>query len=356
MKKTIIAASLALLAFAACKPDKTVNPTDPIKDQEAKVINDFVDVVAIPQYNSLAVKADALDASITALNTTPNQTNLDAARTAWKDMRTVWEQCEGFLFGPVENEEYDPFMDTWPTDYVQMDSLLNTSTPLTVQHLQGITLSLRGFHPIEYIIFGDHGNRLPADITARQREYMVSLSADLKTNCHALANAWSTTGGNYGAVVKTAGNTANQTFSSRRALFLAMAQGLIDIADEVGTGKMEEPYVSMDPKTVESPYSGNSVPDFKNNIIGLQNVYLGRYTATGNSLSSLVAINNASLDNAIKAQIAAAIASFDNITVPYEQAIISQRTQIQATQATLATLQATLDGDLKAYITQYIKD
>ena len=356
MKKLLIAASVAMIVLAACKPDKTVTPTDDMKANESKVINDFVDIVAIPQYNALAAKADVLDASIIALNTSPDQPSLDAARTAWKDMRTVWEQCEGFLFGPVEDQEYDPHIDTWPTDYVQMDSLLATAAPLTPQYMQNVGLSLRGFHPIEYIIFGNHGDRLPSGITARQREYMASLSADLKANCHALADAWSVSGGNYGALVKTAGAEGNITFASRRALFLAMADGLIGIAEEVGTRKMEDPFVAMDPKLGESPYSGNSVPDFKNNIIGLRNVYLGQFLTAGSSLSSLVAMNNASLDNKLKARMDAAIASFDNITHHYEQAITDQRTQIQATQSALALLQGTLEDELIPYINQYIKD
>jgi len=55
---------------------------------------------------------------------------------------------------------------------------------------------------------------------------------------------------------------------------------------------MKEPYDAQDPKIVESPYSGNSIADFKNNIIGLQNVYLGRYKTDGHGLNDLVASKN----------------------------------------------------------------
>ena len=95
-------------------------------------------------------------------------------------MRETWEQCEGFLFGPVEDNDYDPNMDTWPTDYTQMDSLLASTNPLEVSDIQNLTLSLRGYHPIEYIIFGDHGSRKAADITARQKKYMISFANKLK--------------------------------------------------------------------------------------------------------------------------------------------------------------------------------
>ena len=98
----------------------------------------------------------ALDASINTLSASPTDASLTNARTAWKTIRTTWEQCEGFLFGPVEDNEYDPRMDTWPTDYVEMDSLLAHSTSIHETDIENNTtvLSLRGMHPIEYHSFG----------------------------------------------------------------------------------------------------------------------------------------------------------------------------------------------------------
>ena len=356
MKKITICL-LAALIFAACKSKDNTTPATDIVTTEKQALNDFVDDVAIPQYDALSAQSDALNTAIKTLSTLPTDANLATAKTAWLTMRTSWEQCEGFLFGPVEDNNYDPYMDTWPTDYVQMDSLLAGTHTLTVTDVQGFTLSLRGFHPIEYILFGDHGSRTAAAITARQMQYILSLSADLQNNCHALAQSWDVSGGNYGALIKTAG-AGSAKYSTRQQIFTAIADGLIDICDEVGTNKMQGPFASRDPKTVESPYSGNSVADFRNNIIGLQNAYTGHFNTTGKSLSDIVAANNVSLDNNIKAQISTAVASFSQITMPYEDAInnTAQRTQIAQTQTDLATLHTTLEDQLKPYIVQYVRD
>lgn len=356
MKKIILLAGLLTVSLYACKKGDSSAPAEDFATTKQKALTDFVDVVAVPQYNDLAAKAAKLNTAITTLNTNATDQNLAAAKTAWLELRTVWEQCEGFIFGPVDEDEYDPQMDTWPTDFAQMDSLVNTSFAFTQANMEGVTRSLRGFHPLEYILFGDHGNRTAAGINARQREYMVVLAADVLKNCTALADSWAISGGNYGTLVKTAGY-GSAKYASRREMFQTIADGLAVICEEVGTGKMEEPFISQDPKTVESPYSGNSIPDFKNNIIGLENVYLCRYkSTTGRSLSSVVAANNQALDNKIRTQITAAINSFDNITLPFEQAIFTQHTQILNAQAALAALQTTLEGDLKKYIQQYIKD
>ncbi|MDQ2862759.1 MAG: imelysin, partial [Bacteroidota bacterium] len=320
------------------------------------VLKDFVDNVAIPQYQGLSEASVHFNNDITALNTAATEKNLAKAKASWRDLRTVWEQCEGFLFGPVEDDNYDPYMDTWPVDYVQLDSLIASSNPLTITDIQNLsTLSLRGFHPVEYVLWGVDGNRTAASITAREKKYMVSLSQDLLNNTTALSNSWITGLGNFGKEVKTAGS-GSTVYAKKQEVFLAITQAMADICDEVGTGKMAEPFNAFDSSIVESPFSNNSVTDFKNNIVGLGNVYNGTYTTSGKGITDLVAAKNVSLDNKIKQQIAAAINSFDAISVSYELAIFNQRTQITNTMRALATLQATLEDELKPFMVQYITD
>jgi predicted lipoprotein len=265
----------------------------------------------------------------------------------------VWEQSEGFLFGPVEDNDYDPNMDTWPTDYVQMDSLLASSNALDVSDIQGFTLSLRGFHPIEYIIFGNQGSRTAAQLTARQKLYMRNLSTDITSTCNDLYLSWSSAPVNFAQQVLTAGNGSTK-YAKRQEVFMALAGALSGICEEVGEGKMKEPFDAKDPQLVESPYSGNSTTDFKNNIIGIRNVYMG--VNGGKGLKDLVAAKNKSLDNDIQNKITAAINSFDNITQPYEEAIINQRTQIQQTMTLLGDLKDAIENDLVPFIQQNILD
>ncbi|MCB0708014.1 MAG: hypothetical protein KDC15_01255, partial [Chitinophagaceae bacterium] len=181
-------------------------------------------------------------------------------------------------------------------------------------------------------------------------------STDLKNTCHELYLSWTAAPTNFAQQVINAGN-GSAVYAKKQEAYLAIVEAMIGICDEVGEGKMKEPYVAMDPAIVESPYSGNSVSDFRDNIIGLQNVYLGNLgTANGKGINDLVAAKNISLDNKIQNQISAAINSFNNITVFYEEAIISQRIQCQQTMAALATLKTTLEDELKPFIIQNIQD
>lgn len=362
MKKIIFSAVIATaLIYTSCnKADNNTKPTDDFATLEQTVLTDFTNNVAIAGYLDLDNQATVLNDAVLTLNTTTTDANLAAARTAWKNIRSVWELSEGYLFGPVEDNEYDPQTDSWPTDYVQMNDLLKSANPLAVSDVEKLDYSLRGYHPIEYILFGVSGNIAASEITARQKQYLVSLTADVKNICHALYTSWITAPTNFGQAVTTAG-TGSTVFAKKQEVFIKIAEGMIGICDEVGkssenTGKIYEPFIAKDSNIVESPYSENSMIDFKNNITGAYNVYLGKYKTQGKGFSDLVKARNTSLDNTIKQKFETAISSFDNVTVSFEKAIYDQRPQLQTIMDKLTDLKTTLDDQLNPFIIQYITD
>jgi predicted lipoprotein len=183
---------------------------------------------------------------------------------------------------------------------------------------------------------------------------MTSLIDDLlENNVQALFNDWFLGSSNYKEQVVTAGQGSTE-FSTRQALFLNIVSAMSDICGEVGSGKMYEPFVARDSTITESPYSSNTLVDFKNNIVGLQQVYLG--LNGGKGIHNLVAARQLDLDQKIQAHINAALNSFDQITVRYEEAIFSQRTQVQNTMDQLEALNDLLENDLKNFIITNVRD
>ena len=365
MKRTLIPSVIIYcLALSACSKSSDSGSTQSFTAIETDVINDFVSKTALPQYNNLVAAGNSLDMNITTLNTTTTDANLQAAQVSWKAMRQVWERCEGFLIGPVEGGDYDPNSDTWPTDYHQMDSLLASSNPLNLSDVQALPQTLRGYHPIEYLIFGEGGSRKASELDTRKKKYLVSLSADLKSIVAALQGDWTSNPINYSNAVKTAGAAGNSTYAKKLDFFLDITEdnGMAGICNEVGQqnedGKMWNPYLSKDSTLAESPYSGNSLIDFKNNIIGAQQVYLG--LNSGKGMKDLVAAKNKDLDNKIQAAFTSAINSFDNISgsdnMRFEVAIYNRRPAIQATVTQLNSLQALLENDLATFLQTNVKD
>jgi predicted lipoprotein len=323
-----------------------------------------VNKTALPQYDSLLDAATTLNTAVIALESSQTDANLLAAQTAWKNIRRVWEQCEGFLIGPIESFDYDPNTDTWPTDYSQMNALINGSQSLTSADIAALSQNLRGYHPIEFLLFrnaANNGQRMASTYTVRELQYMTSLAANLlDSNAQPLLNSWLIAPTNFGRSVLTAGTANNTVYPTKQAFFLDIIgdNGMAGICNEVGStdadGKMYAPFIAKDSSITESPYSDNSLVDFRNNIIGAQNVYLG--LNGGKGVKDLVAALNKDLDTRIQAQFTAAINSFNNITERYELAIFDQRTQVQATLTQLQALRDLLDGELTAFIQTNVKD
>jgi len=365
MTRIVLSAIAAwTLALSACSKSSDSGNTESFAQIESDITSDFVFKTALPQYTALVNGGNTLDASIQTLNTTTTDANLQIAQTNWRTMRQAWERCEGFLIGPVEAGDYDPNSDTWPTDYRQMDSLLTSSNPLNLADVQALPQTLRGYHPIEYLIFGEGGSRKASDLDARKKKYLTSLSSDLKSIVAALQNDWTSAPVNYSTAITKAGTTGNTTYPTKLAFFLDITgdNGMAGICNEVGEqnedGKIYNPYIKSDSTLAESPYSGNSLTDFKNNIVGAQQVYLG--LNGGKGLKDLVAVKNKDLDNKIQAAFTSAISSFDNISGPdnmrFEVAIYKRRTAIQQTLTQLNAVQDLLENDLTTFLKTYVKD
>jgi len=356
MKKILFASLATFALITGCSKSDDDSTVADFNTTKNTAITDFVNKIALPAYLELKTKAAVLNTAIINLNITTTEDNLTVAKNSWRDMRSTWERCEGFLFGPVDADEYDPETDTWPVNFTDMDALLASAQPLTPAAIEALTSrSLKGYHPIEYILWGQGGTRTAASLTARQKEYVVSLSIHLKSQADQLYNSWIASGGNYANKFLTAG-TGSADFVKKQDAFLAITDGLVGICGEVGDGKMKDPFDNMDPQIVESPFSGNSITDFKNNIIGAFNVYKGNFNEDGAGLQDLVKLRNSALNVQIEQKFNTAINSFSAITSSFEQAIISQRTQCQATMTALNDLSALLDTDLRAFVITNITD
>ena len=357
--KFILTLSVIGLTIAGCSKsnDNTKTDTTTQTTLEQNVLTDFAANLANPNYQDIQAKAQLMNNAIITFNATPTDVNLEAIRVAWKNTRGAWESCEGFLFGPVEDFNYDPTMDDWPVNKADLDAVLASNNALQVSDIDQLGTTLKGFHAIEYVIFGVGGTQKAANVTARDKVYLASLGESLLNTTTQLRNSWDPASGNYTAQVVTAGK-GSITFSTRQAVFLALVGSMADICNEVASEKMQTPLAAQDSTLDESQFSHNSVTDFKNNITGVLNAYKCQYpgAASGQSLSELVASKNASLDNKIQSQINAAIASFNGITTTYEKAIYTQQNQIKTVQTAINTLKATIEGDLENFVQVNIKD
>jgi putative iron-regulated protein len=354
MKKTILLSRILLVASApvliiSCH--KNDNQNTDVAQLKKEILVDAATTVIVPGYEDMYAKATALSTAVTTLNTTTNDANLTAARQAWKDIRTTWEQSEGWLFGPVEVNDIDPRIDTWPVDFNALNAQLSNGNAFTENYIDALDEDLKGFHPIEYLLWGQSGAKTAASFTAREKEYLGALATNLQKLAKQVRDSWTT--GGYSNLLQTAGASGNATYPTTLSAYSEIVDAMGGICDEVANAKMKDPFDAQDPTQEESPFAKNSIIDFTNNIQGILKIYQGKFTADGKGIEDLVRTYNLSLDNEIKNKHAAAIASLQAITAPFGQAISTQPTLVSAAMAKINDLATTLDTKLKPFLQQY---
>lgn len=187
--------------------------------------------------------------------------------------------------------------------------------------------------------------------------YMVQVASLLRTDANSLYDAWTVSynGGRDFASSFKAHNGGD--YSSALSCVEQIIEGCADIANEVGTAKIGDPYklyTSGDRKSalyaVESWYSWHSREDYSNNILSIRNSYFGSLdgNVNANSLSALIASVRPELDSDVKSAITTAYNAILSIPQPFRNHINSAEAR-QAMSA-CADLEEVLSRDLKSAV------
>lgn len=378
-RRHVLAAFGALpLVLAGCGGGGGGGSSSTTRFQAKAMVDNLADHIILQTYTNLNAQAVALVAAVQAVQAAPTDEGaMDAAQAAWKATRVPWESSEGFLFGPVDVLGIDPAIDSWPLDTATLLAFMATNPDQTA--VEGASDDVRGFHAMEYLLFGDgtlDNDKLAAELTPAEINYLVALAQAFQARTQQLKDAWATDfdgDGPYATQLKSPG--AGATYNGYSAVVEELVNALSGIAGEVGSAKIGEPLGTsigtFDTTKVESQYSWNSLTDFHNNLQSIVNIYTGQLGFSGptssvsssmNGLYAFVAAHDATLaarvlDEAKAAQQAIALikGDGDNTTTeitgaakPFREQIqtVSGRALVQAAIDACATLRVTLDGDV----------
>lgn len=330
----LVATQFGLVSCSDNDPDPT-DDTDQKNDLYTDVLTNVSLQVITQTYVQLNANASILNEKAQALSV-GDETALQKAKDAWQNTRAPWESSEGFIFGPVVNLGVDPAVDSWPVDVNAINNILNSGNPITTSVIE-TNNEARGFHTLEYFLWGLDGNKSASDLTDREIEYIVAVSQNLEEKTQQLANAWSPSGQNFANNLIETGSANPANYSSQEVALSELAEGLLGIADEVANQKIETPLNgnggSASPKDEESRFSHNSKLDFANNIRSIQNVYLGNYNGSqGKGLSAVIAEQDTDLNADMKTSIADAISAIEAIPGTFTDAIQNNRTAVENAQ------------------------
>lgn len=355
LNRNLVIPILLLLAAAGCSDSSTgsqgvnYDASDMLQNESHNVI--------VQTYVDLDTNAGNLVSAVQTLQGNPTKENLEAAQKQWRNTRAPWESSEAFLIGPVEDEQVDPHIDTWPLNQTDLDNVLNSDDEITEDYVTNLQNNLKGFHTIEYLLFGSSNDKTVDDFTSREFDYLIAAAKCLKNNTNHLVTIWKSGGSGYdNPYVNSLADAGNgsKMYSSQKKALEALISGMEGIADEVGNSKINEPYTQKDTSKVESQFSFNSKTDFQNNLRSIVHIYTGDYNDnSGPGVSNFVVQFDSKLDAQFKDELDAAITAVGNIQGNFRTAIIENRSSVADAQQAVRKVLSTIQEDIKPLLNDY---
>jgi putative iron-regulated protein len=341
--------SIALLGGAPSRAD--VNTRD--------VIRTYADI-ALANYEDSLKAAEALKASIDALLASPTEETLNAAREAWLAARVPYQQTEVFRFGNSIVDDWEGRVNAWPLDeglidYVAaqygaqsdenplyaanviankrlkiggktIDAAKITKTLLSrqLQEAGGVEANVAtGYHAIEFLLWGQDtngtgpgkGNRPATDFDTknctggncdRRGEYLRTATSLLIDDLNWIVKQWG-----------PSGNARKKLMVSDKAGLAAIFTGLGSLSyGELAGERMKLGLLIHDPEEEHDCFSDNTHNSHYYNVVGMRNVYFGRYRrlngveVSGPSPADLVTQRSSDAAQALASRMEATLAAF----------------------------------------------
>jgi putative iron-regulated protein len=318
------------------------------------VLCDLIQNVVLPIVDRFDAQAGALQYEIQMLSGSRTPENLARARQAWRDTRVPWEMCEAFLFGPAKVQQLDPAVDSWPIDLITIDSMLISKDWFTPEYFDVSEGTVKGAHAIELFLWGKDGQKRVEEITPREFEFIVAASESMQGAAARLKHGWiplpTMEGRGYAREICDAG-LPGSLYTSRAGAVREFLNALVMILTEVSDAKMGIPYSQQSTEFEEARFSGNSMEDFKANLLGVKSIYTGSYGhGSGRGIRDLVRAADSALDARVERAIATAIARVEEIGTNFSEAVINDRNAVQTARYSLTQLATLFDMDVREKI------
>jgi putative iron-regulated protein len=337
----------AVLGLISCRRGTEPIPVEPNPRNYAKELTAMVDMVILPTMVDMENKVGSFITQLYTLLALRNQSSLLAARQGWRDARAPWEQSECFCKGPSEILGTDQNIDSWPVNIVDLQQVLTSTDVISMDYVRSLAPGLKGFHTIEYLLFGTDGDRPVQELTEREMQYLIACAQILQEDERKWREGWTVGTENYADILRQAGQPGNNAYPTQRSALQDAALHLQEIADELGNIKISEPLLTQNPDLEESRFSKNSLNDFINNLRGIRSIYQCIFNGTvGDSMSDIVRENNSALDAKIVLQLEEAIAALEAVPGTFTEQIMENGPEINTAMNKIQLLETTLRTEL----------
>jgi putative iron-regulated protein len=364
--KTAGAATLAAMSVVAAMLFSA--PVAVAAPKTAQVVATYADI-ALAAYSDSLSEARKLKSAVEALVAAATPERLSAARRAWIEARVPYMQTEAYRFGNKIVDDWEGRVNAWPLDEGLIDYVdsgaygtASDSNPLytvnvianpmlrvegrridarqitkallrSLQEAEKIEANVAtGYHAIEFLLWGQDlngtgpgaGNRPASDFMKgaactgghcdRRVQYLKVATDLLVEDLAWMVDQWKPNG------------AARRTLArNETAALVSIFTGLGSLSyGEMAGERMKLGLLLNDPEEEHDCFSDNTHNSHYYDVVGIENVYLGRYKRVdgsivqGASVSDLVRYKSPEVDARVRAALSATVAAMGQLKVRAE--------------------------------------
>ncbi|MGI9408669.1 MAG: imelysin family protein [Hyphomicrobiaceae bacterium] len=362
MVRNWIRAGLATLSVGLVATVANANPS--AKD----VVKTYADI-ALAKYEDSLTTAKSLQRAVEILVASPSKATLEVARKAWLTARVPYQQTEVYRFGNRIVDDWEGKVNAWPLDeglidYVARDYgtesddnnlyvanvIANKKLKIGGRDVDASTITKKflseklheadgveanvatGYHAIEFLLWGQDlngsdagaGQRPASDFDTknctggncdRRVQYLQAATNLLIDDLTWMVAQWQADGAARKSLL--AGD------SSRGLIAMLTGMGSLGFGELAGE-RMKLGLLLHDPEEEHDCFSDNTHNSHYYNVVGIRNVYLGRYERLGGrkvvgpSLSDLVKAADARIDDRMRAALTNSVAAINALVTRAE--------------------------------------
>ena len=356
--------ALALPIAAGCassspaqKPPATTAPTVstpaaayPTASRQDVLVSLTADVIA-PRFETAAAEMNTLRDALHTLCGSPTAANLQRAQDAWRSAREAWMRSQAMWFGPVMDRRSRSLVDWAPVDPERIEDLLAMRDDITAEYVREFLASTqRGLGTVEYIIFGDDAAALEALSAAGggRCRYLTALGDVAAAELDGVVADWTVGNAESGAYAGYFDGTAESALLGRSAVaeivrtsvFLARSITDMRLGKALGIGDD----VKADPSAIPMGAAHNAVADMRNQVLGMQDMYVGADGGLG--LGALIAGLSAAADERMRAAFENALEAIGQLEEPLHANMAQNPAAAQTAHARLTELKRALNTEV----------
>ncbi|MCY4557038.1 MAG: imelysin family protein [Chloroflexi bacterium] len=334
---------IVLMATVAC-----AQAAPPSRQQ---VLTSLSDDLIVPRYQEVAREMDGLNVALVNLCANPGAETLATARTAWREARAPWVRSQATWFGPVMDRRSRSLVDWSPVDPERIEATLAKRESVSANDVwEFFGSTQRGLGAIEYVIFGEDATVLasfgePGGIRC---QYLTALGDVVAEETAGVLADWTGDGSNGGYAGYFKG-TASISLVEQQAIDEA-ARTSVFITRSIADMKLGKALGSdggeADPSAIPGVGGNNAVSDLRNQVLGMQDVYLGAGTDGALGISALVRGVSEDADERMRGHFTATLAAIDGLREPLHTTVVSDPEPARLAHRRMQELQRALNTEV----------